>query len=50
MTRVREQLEAGADHVLVHPLVPDLPSAVDQLERLAPALLELNAGSAVGQG
>jgi alkanesulfonate monooxygenase SsuD/methylene tetrahydromethanopterin reductase-like flavin-dependent oxidoreductase (luciferase family) len=40
VSRVRRQLEAGADHVLVHPLAPDLPSAVDQLERLAPALLE----------
>jgi alkanesulfonate monooxygenase SsuD/methylene tetrahydromethanopterin reductase-like flavin-dependent oxidoreductase (luciferase family) len=42
VNRVRQQLDAGADHVLVHPLAPDLRSAVDQLERLAPALLELN--------
>jgi probable F420-dependent oxidoreductase len=42
VARVVEQLEAGADHVLIHPLAPDLPSAVAQLERLAPALLELD--------
>ncbi|GAA2429561.1 TIGR03620 family F420-dependent LLM class oxidoreductase [Actinomadura vinacea] len=36
--RLRAHLDAGADHVLVHPLAPDLVSAVDQLERLAPAL------------
>jgi probable F420-dependent oxidoreductase len=41
--RVREQLNAGADHVLVHPLAPDLPAAVDVLEELAPVLL--GAGS-----
>ncbi|MDR0360916.1 MAG: TIGR03620 family F420-dependent LLM class oxidoreductase [bacterium] len=39
--RVREQLEAGADHVLVHPLGSNLAEAVAQLERLAPALTEL---------
>jgi hypothetical protein len=38
-TRIREQLDAGADHVLVHPLARDLRSAVDELEQLAPALL-----------
>lgn len=37
--RLRAHLEAGADHVLVHPLATDLTSAVDQLERLAPLLL-----------
>lgn len=37
--RVREQLDAGADHVLVTPVSFSLPEAVDQLERLAPALL-----------
>jgi len=37
--RVREHLDAGADHVLVHALAPGLPEAVDQLERLAPAVL-----------
>jgi probable F420-dependent oxidoreductase len=36
--RVREHLDAGADHVLVQPLVPDLVTAVDHLERLAAAL------------
>jgi alkanesulfonate monooxygenase SsuD/methylene tetrahydromethanopterin reductase-like flavin-dependent oxidoreductase (luciferase family) len=39
--RVREHLAAGADHVLVHPVDPDLTSAVGTLERLAPALMEL---------
>lgn len=39
--RVQEQLDAGADHVLVSPTAAptSVPSAVDQLERLAPALL-----------
>ncbi len=36
--RVREHLDAGADHVLLQPL-GDLPAALDQLERLAPAVL-----------
>ncbi|XVQ11339.1 TIGR03620 family F420-dependent LLM class oxidoreductase [Spirillospora sp. CA-255316] len=36
--RLRAHLDAGADHVLVHPFAPDLTSTVDQLERLAPAL------------
>ncbi|MEU1730203.1 TIGR03620 family F420-dependent LLM class oxidoreductase [Streptosporangium sp. NPDC020145] len=36
--RLGAHLEAGADHVLVHPLANDLVSAVDQLERLAPLL------------
>ncbi|MEV8633755.1 TIGR03620 family F420-dependent LLM class oxidoreductase [Streptosporangium sp. NPDC051023] len=36
--RIRAHLDAGADHVLVHPLAADLPSAVDHLERLAPLL------------
>jgi probable F420-dependent oxidoreductase len=35
---VRRQFEAGADHVLLHPIAPDMTSAVDVLERLAPAL------------
>lgn len=43
--RVREQLDAGADHVLVHPLGSDLTEAVAQLERLAPALTELAGAS-----
>ncbi|MDJ1136433.1 TIGR03620 family F420-dependent LLM class oxidoreductase [Streptomyces iconiensis] len=36
--RLHAHLDAGADHVLLHPLTPDLPSAVDHLERLAPLL------------
>lgn len=36
--RVRSHLDAGADHVLLHPLVNDLPAQVDLLERLAPAV------------
>ncbi|MET8388896.1 TIGR03620 family F420-dependent LLM class oxidoreductase [Streptosporangium canum] len=36
--RLRAHLDAGADHVLLHPLTGDLPSAVDELERLAPHL------------
>jgi probable F420-dependent oxidoreductase len=36
--RLRAHLDAGADHVLVHPFAPDLAATVDQLERLAPAL------------
>ncbi|WP_199823908.1 LLM class flavin-dependent oxidoreductase [Streptomyces sp. NBRC 109706] len=38
--RLRAQLAAGADHVLLHPLTDDLPSAVDELERLASPLLD----------
>lgn len=37
--RLHDHLDAGADHVLLHPLAPDLASAVDQLEKLAPRLL-----------
>lgn len=37
--RVRAQLAAGADHVAVQPLGPDLPTAVAQLRALAPAVL-----------
>jgi hypothetical protein len=37
-TRLTAHLEAGADHVLVHPFAAGLPSVVDQLERLAPLL------------
>jgi probable F420-dependent oxidoreductase len=36
--RLRAHLDAGADQVLVQPLALDLPSTVDQLERLAPLL------------
>ncbi|AXB44505.1 TIGR03620 family F420-dependent LLM class oxidoreductase [Amycolatopsis albispora] len=39
--RVREQLDAGADHVLVTPSVGSLPEQADMLEKLAPALLEV---------
>lgn len=37
--RVGEQFDAGADQVLVSPVADTLPEIVDQLERLAPALL-----------
>ncbi|MEW2357064.1 TIGR03620 family F420-dependent LLM class oxidoreductase [Spirillospora sp. NPDC029432] len=37
--RMREHLDAGADHVCVNVLAPDLRTSADQLERLAPALL-----------
>jgi probable F420-dependent oxidoreductase len=33
-----DHLDAGADHVLIHPLGTDLPSMVDQLDRLAAPL------------
>jgi probable F420-dependent oxidoreductase len=39
--RVREHHEAGADHVCVQPVTPDLERVLDQLRRLAPALLAL---------
>lgn len=34
-TRLHAHLDAGADHVLVHPLAADLTATVDQLERLS---------------
>ncbi|SNS67661.1 TIGR03620 family F420-dependent LLM class oxidoreductase [Actinomadura mexicana] len=37
--RIRGHLDAGADHVCVTVFAPDLASAADQYERLAPALL-----------
>jgi probable F420-dependent oxidoreductase len=37
--RLQAHLDAGADHVLLHSLAADLPSTVDQLERLAKHLL-----------
>lgn len=37
--RVRQHLAAGADHVLVNPIAADLPTAVDHLARLAPAIV-----------
>jgi probable F420-dependent oxidoreductase len=36
--RLNAHLDAGADHVLLHPLADDLISTVDQLERIAPHL------------
>jgi probable F420-dependent oxidoreductase len=39
--RVRDLLDAGADHVLVSPVGDSLESIVEQLERLAPALAEV---------
>jgi hypothetical protein len=38
LARIREHLDAGADHVLLAPHGADLTSGVDTLERLAPAL------------
>lgn len=37
--RVREHFDAGADHVSVQPYAEDARGALEQLERLAPALL-----------
>lgn len=39
--RVREHLEAGADHVAIQAYADDPDTALTNLERLAPALLEL---------
>jgi probable F420-dependent oxidoreductase len=39
--RVREHLEAGADHVAVQAFAESADAALDQLRRLAPSLLEL---------
>jgi probable F420-dependent oxidoreductase len=36
--RIQDHLDAGADHVCVTVFTPDLSSAADQFERLAPAL------------
>ncbi|MCP2165348.1 TIGR03620 family F420-dependent LLM class oxidoreductase [Goodfellowiella coeruleoviolacea] len=44
--RVRAQLDAGADHVLVSPTGTDLSGVVDQLTRLAPALREISRDDA----
>jgi probable F420-dependent oxidoreductase len=38
IARVHEHLEAGADHVCVQPLGPDLDSAMAQMQALAPQL------------
>jgi alkanesulfonate monooxygenase SsuD/methylene tetrahydromethanopterin reductase-like flavin-dependent oxidoreductase (luciferase family) len=37
--RVREHLDAGADHVLLQPLGSDVDAALAQLEALTPALV-----------
>jgi probable F420-dependent oxidoreductase len=39
--RVREHLDAGADHVAIQAYADDANAALAQLERVAPALLEL---------
>jgi probable F420-dependent oxidoreductase len=39
--RVREHLEAGADHVAIQAYSDNADGALEQLERLAPALLTL---------
>jgi len=41
VARVRDHLEAGADHVCIQPLAPRGQVDVEPLRRLAPALLEL---------
>jgi probable F420-dependent oxidoreductase len=38
--RVRDQLAAGADHVVLQPLGPTTDEVVDQLQALAPALTD----------
>ncbi|WP_024805300.1 hypothetical protein [Nocardia sp. BMG51109] len=40
-TRLRKHLTAGADHILINPVAPDLPATVDLIERLAPAVLHV---------
>jgi hypothetical protein len=39
--RVREHLDAGADHVAIQAFAENPDAALAQLERLAPAVLEL---------
>jgi hypothetical protein len=39
--RLREHLAAGADHVLINAVGPYLPAIVDTLERIAPAVTEI---------
>jgi probable F420-dependent oxidoreductase len=39
--RVREHLDAGADHVAIQPYADDTALVLGQIERLTPALLEL---------
>jgi hypothetical protein len=43
--RVREHLDAGADHVAIQPYAETAGAALAQLERLAPGLLTLAAPS-----
>lgn len=38
--RVREHREAGADHVAIQPVGTDLPGTLEELERLAPLLVD----------
>jgi hypothetical protein len=40
---VREHLAAGADHVMVMVTGTDFADGVDQLEQLAPALVEFTS-------
>jgi probable F420-dependent oxidoreductase len=42
-TRVRDFRAAGADHVLIQPIAPDLDAALIMLDRLAPALMQCTA-------
>jgi probable F420-dependent oxidoreductase len=44
--RVRRHLEAGADHVAVHPVTKDLGEAMSELRALAPTLLDPMAQAA----
>lgn len=44
--RVSAQLEAGADHVLLHPIAPDIPGTIEQLERLAVLLKDFDEQTA----
>jgi hypothetical protein len=39
--RVREHLDGGADHVAIQAYAETASAALSQLERIAPALLEL---------
>jgi hypothetical protein len=39
--RIREHLDAGADHVAIQPLSEDGDIGISQLRELAPAVLEL---------
>jgi alkanesulfonate monooxygenase SsuD/methylene tetrahydromethanopterin reductase-like flavin-dependent oxidoreductase (luciferase family) len=39
-TRIRKHLDAGADHVRLTTIAPDLQTGLDGLERLAPVLTQ----------